>query len=141
MPEGYKEPESTPTAMEGVESTPAPTSKSATVEDDVPEPKPTPRAAPEPKKAAPAPAKEEAAPEPAADAEEKKKALAAKARGAEAYKSRDFDAAIQAFTEAWETWPQDVTFLTNLAGKSRTLLLHFCQLSRAYQRSYHSCLL
>lgn len=140
MPEGYKEPESTPTAMEGVENTSASTSKSATVEDDVPEPKPTPRA-PEPKKAAPAPAKEEAAPEPAADAEEKKKALAAKARGAEAYKSRDFDAAIQAFTEAWETWPQDVTFLTNLAGKSRTLLLHFCQLSRAYQRSYHSCLL
>ncbi|KAJ9111795.1 hypothetical protein QFC22_006454 [Naganishia vaughanmartiniae] len=114
MPEGsgIKEPAATP--MEGVEPTSSSTSKAAKVEDDVPEPKPTPRA-PEPKKTAPTPAKE-AAPEPAADAEEKKQALAAKARGAEAYKSRDFDAAIQAFTEAWETWPQDVTFLTNLAA-------------------------
>ncbi|KAJ9092115.1 hypothetical protein QFC21_006981 [Naganishia friedmannii] len=113
LPEGHKEPTATPTPMEGVESTSS-NSKAAKVEDDVPEPKPTPRA-PEPKKAAPTPAKE-AAPEPAADAEEKKQALASKARGAEAYKSRDFDAAIQAFTEAWETWPQDVTFLTNLAA-------------------------
>ncbi|KAJ9102041.1 hypothetical protein QFC19_004969 [Naganishia cerealis] len=115
MPAEYKEPESTP--MEGVESTSS-TSKAAKVEDEVPEPKSTPRA-PEPAKAAaPEPVKEQV-PEPTAadaNAEEKKKALEAKARGAEAYKSRDFDAAIQAFTEAWELWPQDVTFLTNLAA-------------------------
>lgn len=110
MPEGVKEPAATP--MEGVEST---TSRSATVEDDTPEP---PRAQPKKPTPAPAPAKE-ATPEPvSADEEEKTKAMAAKARGAEAYKQREFDAAIQAFNEAWETWPKDVTFLTNLAGES-----------------------
>lgn len=105
MPEGMKEPAATP--MEGVEST----SKSATVEDETPEParaqsKPAPSKAPEPE------------PEVSGDAEEKKKAMEAKARGAEAYKQRDFETAIQAFNEAWDTWPQDVTFLTNLAGTS-----------------------
>jgi stress-induced-phosphoprotein 1 len=112
MPEGMKEPTATP--MEGVEETSKPTSKSATVEDDTPEP-----ARKQPSKPTPAPAKAEpAAPEPSADEEEKTKAMASKARGAEAYKAREFDAAIQAFNEAWETWPKDVTFLTNLAGKS-----------------------
>lgn len=110
MPEGMKEPTASP--MEGVEAT---TSKSATVEDDTPEP---PRAQPKKPSPAPAPAPaKEAVPEPSADEEEKTKAMAAKARGAEAYKQREFDAAIQAFNEAWETWPKDVTFLTNLAGE------------------------
>lgn len=111
MPEGMKESSTTP--MEGVESTSkSSTSKSATVEDDVPEPA---RAKPAP---APAAAPKQPEPEPPVepDAEEKQKAVAAKARGAEAYKQRDFETAIKAFEEAWETWPQDVTFLTNLAG-------------------------
>lgn len=113
MPEGMKEPTATP--MEGVESTSTSKPKSATVEDDTPEP-----ARKQPSKPVPAPApvaKEEATPEPSADDEEKTKAMAAKARGAEAYKAREFDAAVQAFNEAWETWPKDVTFLTNLAGE------------------------
>lgn len=108
MPEGIKEPTATP--MEGVEST----SKNATVEDEVPEP--ARRAEPKPAPPKKAPEAKAAEPEVSADAEEKKKALEAKARGAEAYKQRDFETAIQAFNEAWDMWPQDVTFLTNLAG-------------------------
>mgnify|MGYP002718930195 CR=1 FL=1 len=108
MPEGMKESAATP--MEGVESTSK--SKTATVEDDVPEParaKPAPAAAPKQPEPEPEPQVEP-------DAEEKQKAVAAKARGAEAYKQRDFETAVKAFEEAWETWPKDVTFLTNLAG-------------------------
>ncbi|GHJ89129.1 hypothetical protein NliqN6_5531 [Naganishia liquefaciens] len=110
MPEGMKESSATP--MEGVESTSK--SKSATVEDEVPEPA---RAKPAPAPAA-APKQPEPEPEPQVepDAEEKQKAVAAKARGAEAYKQRDFENAVKAFEEAWETWPKDVTFLTNLAA-------------------------
>ena len=36
--------------------------------------------------------------------------------GAEAYKKRDFAAAVTHFSKAWETWPKDMTFLTNLGG-------------------------
>ena len=47
-----------------------------------------------------------------AEAEEQKKV------GSEAYKKRDFDAAAAAFSKAWELWPKDITFLTNLSGES-----------------------
>jgi hypothetical protein len=83
MPAGYKESESSP--MEGVEST----SKAAKVEDETPESQPS-RA---PKtKPTPAPAQQPV--ETSAEDDEKKKALEAKARGAEAYKQRDFATAI-----------------------------------------------
>lgn len=51
------------------------------------------------------------------EATAKKEAEAAKKAGAEAYKIRQFDEAIKQFEKAWEIWPQDITFLTNLAGK------------------------
>jgi stress-induced-phosphoprotein 1 len=51
------------------------------------------------------------------DAAAKKAAEAEKNLGADAYKKRDFVTAITHFSKAWETWPKDVTFLTNLAGK------------------------
>jgi len=51
------------------------------------------------------------------DAAAKKAAEAEKKLGADAYKKRDLAAAITHFSKAWETWPKDVTFLTNLAGE------------------------
>ncbi|KAJ8462951.1 hypothetical protein ONZ45_g17748 [Pleurotus djamor] len=54
-----------------------------------------------------------------ADLEEeqaKKEAEAAKKEGADAYKKRNFPEAIEKFSKAWDLWPKDVTFLTNLAA-------------------------
>jgi len=51
------------------------------------------------------------------EAQAKKAALAEKAKGNESYKKREFDDAIASFKKAWEVWPKDITFLTNLAGK------------------------
>ena len=77
---------------------------------------------------APAPAKEEDVEmEDEEEAKAKKEALAAKATGAAAYKQRDFETAIAEFSKAWEIWPKDITFLTNLSG--------------AHIRSLFSCLL
>lgn len=54
------------------------------------------------------------------DAKEEKKAKAAaeeqKKIGSGAYRKRDFTAAAEAFEKAWDLWPKDVTFLTNLSG-------------------------
>ena len=59
---------------------------------------------------------EEAEAEEDEDAAVKAAAAAEKKLGADAYKKRDFATAITHFSKAWETWPKDVTFLTNLAG-------------------------
>src|SRR3954465_11785910 len=48
------------------------------------------------------------------EAKAKKDAEAAKAAGSAAYKKRDFAEAIKNFQLAWDTWPKDLTFLTNL---------------------------
>jgi stress-induced-phosphoprotein 1 len=48
----------------------------------------------------------------------KKQALAEKARGNESYKKREFESAIESFKKAWDLWPKDITFLTNMAGTS-----------------------
>lgn len=50
------------------------------------------------------------------EAQAKKAAEAAKTAGGAAYKKRDFDEAIKQYSAAWETWPKDLTFLTNLGG-------------------------
>ena len=87
-------------------------------------PPPKPRSTPSTSTPAPAPeAKisedvemEEADPE---ALEEKKAAADADAQkklGNEAYKKRDFVAAAAAFEKAWDLWPKDVTFLTNLGA-------------------------
>ncbi|KAJ8481593.1 hypothetical protein ONZ51_g5884 [Trametes cubensis] len=54
--------------------------------------------------------------EPDEDAEVKKEAEAEKKKGAEAYKARDLDNAIVHFQKAWDIYPKDITFLTNLAA-------------------------
>jgi stress-induced-phosphoprotein 1 len=50
------------------------------------------------------------------EAKAKKAAEAEKKLGAEAYKARDFESAVTHFSKAWDLWPKDVTFLTNLGG-------------------------
>lgn len=82
-------------------SSPASQQTRAKVEEDVsmaePEPEEEDSEAPEEKKAKKA-------------AEEQKKI------GSDAYRKRDFETAAAAFEKAWELWPKDVTFLTNLSG-------------------------
>ena len=56
------------------------------------------------------------------DAAVKKEAEAEKKFGADAYKKRDFATAITHFTKAWDTWPKDIAFLTNLAGEAVLIL-------------------
>jgi len=55
------------------------------------------------------------------EAKAKKEAEQAKKAGGEAYKKRDFDEAIKQFEHAWDTWPQDITFLSNLGGESHQI--------------------
>jgi tetratricopeptide (TPR) repeat protein len=50
------------------------------------------------------------------EAAAKKEAEAAKKAGSEAYKQRDFGEAAKNFEKAWDVWPKDITFLTNLGG-------------------------
>ncbi|OCF38498.1 stress-induced-phosphoprotein 1 [Kwoniella heveanensis CBS 569] len=50
------------------------------------------------------------------DAASKKEAEELKAKGNASYKARKFDEAIELYTKAWEVYPKDVTFLTNLSA-------------------------
>lgn len=77
-----------------------PSQSSAKVEEDTPmaEPEEEDESAKEEKKAKTA-------------AEEQKKI------GSEAYRKRDFGTAAEAFQKAWDLWPNDITFLTNLSGE------------------------
>ncbi|KAG8889803.1 Hsp90 cochaperone, partial [Tulasnella sp. 403] len=102
LPPGVK-PQSTP-------SQPQPSSPASTS-------KPAPASSAKPK-AAEAPKPEPMEVEEELDDEEakaKKEALALKAKGGEAYKKRDFAVAKESYEKAWDTWPKDITFLTNLA--------------------------
>lgn len=74
-------------------------------------PPPPPKA--EPKKEEPAPMEEV---EETEEDKEKKEAMELKAKAGELYKKRDFKPAAELYQKAWDTWPKDVTFLTNLAG-------------------------
>jgi stress-induced-phosphoprotein 1 len=47
----------------------------------------------------------------------RKEAEAEKKLGGEAYKKRDFEAAAAHYSKAWDAWPKDITFLTNLGGR------------------------
>ncbi|CAL1702063.1 unnamed protein product [Somion occarium] len=71
-----------------------------------------------PAEPAPAPAQEQedVEMEDAEEAKAKKEAEAEKKAGSEAYKARDFEKAAAHFSKAWEIWPKDITFLTNLGA-------------------------
>ncbi|KAL0581225.1 Hsp90 cochaperone [Marasmius crinis-equi] len=80
-------------------------------------PQPTPSASSSTSKPAPPPTEDVEMEE--VDEEEaklKKEAEALKKTGTDAYKKREFDEAIKAFQKAWDTWPKDITFLTNLGA-------------------------
>lgn len=86
-------------------------------------PEPTPAAGPkteEPRKQ-PEPASEPAGEpmevEEDEEAKAKKEAEGLKSQGNTAYKARKFDEAIEFYTKAWDLYPKDVTFLTNLSGE------------------------
>lgn len=75
-------------------------------------------------KSPPPPAQKEedvemAEPEDDETAKAKAEAEAEKKLGADAYKARKLDEAITHFQKAWDIYPQDMTFLTNLAGEFR----------------------
>jgi stress-induced-phosphoprotein 1 len=53
------------------------------------------------------------------EAKAKRAAEDAKKAGSEAYRRREFVAAAEHFSKAWDLWPQDVTYLTNLAGETQ----------------------
>jgi stress-induced-phosphoprotein 1 len=59
---------------------------------------------------------EEAEPVDDGEARAKAEAEAEKKAGAEAYKKRALDDAERHFSRAWDVWPKDITFLTNLAA-------------------------
>lgn len=54
--------------------------------------------------------------EDAEDVKAKAEAEAEKNAGAAAYKARDFPTAEAHFKKAWDLWPKDITFLTNLGA-------------------------
>jgi stress-induced-phosphoprotein 1 len=51
------------------------------------------------------------------DAAAKNEADELKAKGTTAYKARKFDEAAELYQKAWDTYPRDVTYLTNLSGE------------------------
>jgi len=100
-PETSSKPTSPPPRQTPTTQTPTP-----------PPPKPTP-----PK---PAKVEEDVEMEDDEDDEEvkaRKEAEAEKKLGSEAYKKRDFETAAAHFSKAWDAWPKDLTFLTNLGGR------------------------
>jgi predicted lipid-binding transport protein (Tim44 family) len=82
---------------------------------------PTPKSTPSAPTPAPAPASKDvemSSPEDEEEAKAKKEAEAEKKAGSDAYRKRDFDAAATHYQKAWDAWPNDITFLTNLGGES-----------------------
>ncbi|GLB33445.1 putative tetratricopeptide repeat containing protein [Lyophyllum shimeji] len=84
---------------------------------EVPQSPPQPSASTsKPEPAAPVQEDVEMAEEDEEEAKAKKEALAAKEKGAAAYKQKNFEEAAKEFQRAWDLWPKDVTFLTNLGA-------------------------
>lgn len=92
---------------------------------------------PPPKPSASAPPTEDVEMEEIDDEEgkAKKEAEALKKSGSEAYKKRNFEEAAKYFQQAWDVWPKDITFLTNLGGPHT-----FCLLRLTFSLAF-SCLL
>ena len=78
-------------------------------------PAPTPSSS-KPKSPEPAPAQEDIEMEDDDETRAKKEADSAKEAGNVAYKNRNFEEAAKQFQLAWDTWPKNVAYLTNLAG-------------------------
>ena len=68
----------------------------------------------------------------------KKEAEVAKEAGNVAYKNRNFEEAAKQFQLAWDKWPKNVAYLTNLGGEY--IIYSFIFLSSTIS-GYFSCLL
>ena len=91
------------------------------------EPEPTPQPSASTSTSTPPPApeqkEEDVEMEDDEEAKVKKEALEEKAKGANAYKAKDFPTAAAHFEKAWDLWPNDITFLTNLGGELKLTIL------------------
>ncbi|KAJ3808899.1 activator of Hsp70 and Hsp90 chaperone [Lentinula lateritia] len=98
-------------------SRPEGSSEIPTNDNTSPSPSATP-SSPPPKPSASAPPTEDVEMEDIDDEEvkAKKEAEALKKSGSEAYKKRNFEEAAKYFQQAWDVWPKDITFLTNLGA-------------------------
>ena len=54
----------------------------------------------------------------------KKEADVAKEAGNVAYKNRNFEEAAKQFQLAWDTWPKNLAYLTNLGGEYIILFIY-----------------
>jgi len=108
--QGFTRPEGSDEMPPGVSQT----SPSSPPQSPPPQRKPTPQAS----KPKPAPEPEDVVMggDDADDKRAKEEALAQKAKGASHYKAREFTEAAACYARAWELWPKDVTFLTNLGA-------------------------
>lgn len=70
------------------------------------------------------------------EAQAKKAAEAAKEAGGAAYKNKDFDEAIRQYDLAWNTWPKNLTYLTNLGGIGLTSSSRILVLIRTSEAAY-----
>ncbi len=109
------------TRPEGADEMPPSVSSTSPAPASSPPPPPAASSSKPPPEPAPAPPAEdfEMADADDEEAQAKKEAEAAKKAGNDAYKKRDVDEAATQFTKAWELWPKDITFLTNLGGRSQ----------------------
>jgi stress-induced-phosphoprotein 1 len=119
--QGFSRPEGSDEGQPGfdqdpVDQAPGP-STSYTPKPSTPAPSATPKTETKSTSAPPPPVEEEEIDEDQlAEKEAKTSAEKEKAAGAAAYKSRDFATAVSHFSKAWDLWPKDITFLTNLGA-------------------------
>ncbi|KAH8830551.1 activator of Hsp70 and Hsp90 chaperone [Flagelloscypha sp. PMI_526] len=86
--------------------------------DEIPDVQARSSSPPPPSKPAPPPPVEEVVMEDESDpdVQAKKEALDLKAKAGVHYKKREFVEAAELYQKAWDTWPKDITFLSNLAA-------------------------
>ncbi|KAJ7283366.1 activator of Hsp70 and Hsp90 chaperone [Mycena rebaudengoi] len=108
--QGFSRPEGSEDLPPGVSTSAPPTnsSPSPTASSSRP-PQPSTSSAPPPEDVEMSEADDE-------EAAAKKEGEAAKKAGSEAYKKREFDEAAKQFQKAWDAWPKDITYLTNLGA-------------------------
>ncbi|KAK7061350.1 heat shock protein sti1 [Favolaschia claudopus] len=109
--QGFTRPEGSDEMPPGMSTSPPPAASSP------PLPTPSSSRAPPPPEPTPAPAAEDVEMEvDDEEAQAKRAAEAAKKAGSEAYKKREFAEAATQYSKAWDLWPKDITFLTNLGA-------------------------
>ena len=73
----------------------------------------------------PTPAQEDIEMEDDDETRAKKESEVAKEAGNVAYKNRNFEEAAKQFQLAWDTWPKNVAYLTNLGGEYIIFFIYF----------------